>query len=151
MSQSRSSLPKSASSSTASLQTHEPNYSVLEPIIQPIIELFIESQALRFGNFTTKSSRPTPYFIDTSQLYLGSKWLKVMDAFVERVLIAKLGSIEAIFGAAYKGIPICTSFAALWNQKTGQDTPFFFDRKEPKNHGEKGHLVGMSSKVKSSS
>lgn len=133
----------SSPSSNTGFQAHEPNSS--------IIELFIESQALRFGKFTTKSARQTPYFIDTSQLYLGSKWLKVMNAFVERVLQAHFGSIEAIFGAAYKGIPISTSFAALWHQKTGLDTPFFFDRKEPKTHGEKGHLVGMSSKVMSSS
>ena len=107
----------------------------------------LDYQVIQFGEFLTKSQRKTPYFINSSQLYYGQGWLDMMDDYVQTAHDIWYEQIQGVFGAAYKGIPLCTSFAEIWHQKTQHNIPFAFSRKETKHHGEKGSMVGSLSKL----
>lgn len=101
-------------------------------------------QALRFGEFTTKSSRPSPYFIDTSRMYQGEAWDLLMDYYLQALtyLDFETQHLAGFFGAAYKGIPLAVSLSERWYRRTGHSVPFAFSRKEVKQHGEGGSMVG---------
>jgi len=105
------------------------------------IDFMMEVGVLTFGDFTTKSGRKTPYFINTG-LYRTGGQLKLLGEFYADAIGAELGKdFDVIFGPAYKGIPlVATTSIALHNN--GHDVAFCFNRKEAKNHGEGGLLVG---------
>ena len=96
---------------------------------------------LKFGDFTAKSGRKIPYFINAGEIKTGAQIARLGE-FYAKAYLEKLGRKNAVlFGPAYKGIPLAVSAAAAL-AKEGLDLPFFFNRKEAKDHGEGGTLVG---------
>ena len=101
---------------------------------------------LKFGDFTAKSGRKIPYFINAGDIKTGEQVAKLGE-FYAKAYAEKLGDKKTVlFGPAYKGIPIAVS-AAVALAKNGLDVPFFFNRKEAKDHGEGGVLVGYVPKA----
>ena len=103
---------------------------------------FLESAGvLKFGDFTAKSGRKIPYFINAGDIKTGDQISKLGE-FYAKAYFEKLGAKQAVlYGPAYKGIPIAVSVAVALS-KQGLDVPFFFNRKEEKDHGEGGVFVG---------
>lgn len=110
------------------------------------IEFMLAADVLRFGEFTTKSGRQTPYFINTGLYRTGAQAAK-LGGFYAALIQAHAGTeFDAIFGPAYKGIPIAVSAAGALYRDFGIDKPYFFNRKEAKDHGEGGTLIGYQPK-----
>jgi len=106
------------------------------------IEFMIESDVLRFGDFVTKSGRNTPYFINTGNYKTGHQ-LNTLAKYYAKLIKDTLGDdYDAIFGPAYKGIPLAAGVASCLDEVYGIDKPYFFNRKEAKDHGEGGMTVG---------
>ena len=107
---------------------------------------FLESAGvLKFGDFTAKSGRKIPYFINAGDIKTGEQISKLGE-FYARAYEEKLGKTKAVlYGPAYKGISIAVS-SAVALAKNGLDLPFFFNRKEAKDHGEGGIFVGYTPK-----
>ena len=106
------------------------------------IEFMMSADVLRFGNFVTKSGRNTPYFVNTGN-YRTGKQLATLGKFYARLIHETLGDqFDAMFGPAYKGIPLAAVTASTLAQEYDLDKPYFFNRKEAKDHGEGGSLVG---------
>lgn len=100
---------------------------------------------LRFGEFTTKAGRQSPYFFNTGLFQTGAQMLRLADFYAQALLEAqaegRLGPVDVLFGPAYKGIPLVTATAMACAQR-GHDLPLAYNRKEKKDHGEGGVLVG---------
>ena len=105
---------------------------------------FLESAGvLKFGDFTAKSGRKIPYFINAGDIKTGEQISKLGE-FYAKAYFEKIGKEKAVlYGPAYKGIPIAVSVAVAL-AKNGLDVPFFFNRKEEKDHGEGGVFVGYT-------
>lgn len=110
------------------------------------IEFMMSADVLRFGEFTTKSGRQTPYFINTGNYKTGMQSSKLGEFYAQCIKQTVGDSFDAMFGPAYKGIPLATSVAGALARNYGIDKPFFFNRKEAKDHGEGGNLVGYQPK-----
>lgn len=105
------------------------------------IEFMESAGALTFGDFTTKSGRSTPYFINTGSYKTGSQISRLGDFYADT--IAESGeTFDLLFGPAYKGIPLAVAAAGSLYRNYGRDVPYCFNRKEIKDHGEGGGLVG---------
>ncbi len=103
------------------------------------IELALTHNVLRFGEFKLKSGRLSPYFFNVGQFYTG-KALKTLGECYARAIQTSDVDFDMLFGPAYKGIPlVCSTAAAL---SITQDLPYCFNRKETKDHGEGGNIVG---------
>ena len=106
------------------------------------IEFMMSADVLRFGNFVTKSGRNTPYFVNTGN-YRTGRQLATLGKFYARLIHETLGDqFDAMFGPAYKGIPLAAVTASTLAQEYDLDKPYFFNRKEEKDHGEGGSFVG---------
>ncbi|MBR3738679.1 MAG: orotate phosphoribosyltransferase [Eubacterium sp.] len=107
---------------------------------------FLESAGvLKFGDFTAKSGRKIPYFINAGDIKTGEQISKLGE-FYSKAYYEKIGDKKTVlYGPAYKGIPIAVSVAVAL-AKNGLDVPFFFNRKEEKDHGEGGVFVGYTPK-----
>lgn len=110
------------------------------------IEFMMSADVLRFGDFTTKSGRKTPYFVNTGNYKTGLQSSRLGEFYAHCVKQAVGDGFDAMFGPAYKGIPLATSVAGALARNYGIDKPFFFNRKEVKDHGEGGNLVGYQPK-----
>ncbi len=110
------------------------------------IEFMMSADVLRFGDFVTKSGRNTPYFVNTGNYKTGMQISRLGEFYAAAVKDAVGGDFDAMFGPAYKGIPLVTSAAGALARVYGIDKPFFFNRKEAKDHGEKGNIVGYQPK-----
>ena len=97
-------------------------------------------QALKFGEFTTKAGRQSPYFFNAGFFNDGES-LKVLAHYYALAILDSNLDFDMIFGPAYKGIPLSVATAIALSEK-GKNTPFAFNRKEIKDHGEGGNLVG---------
>ncbi len=106
------------------------------------IEFMTEAQVLRFGDFVTKSGRNTPYFVNTGNFKTGKQIATLGKFYAALVKEACGDNFDCMFGPAYKGIPLATTTAAALYNEYGIDKPYFFNRKEEKDHGEGGSLVG---------
>ena len=110
------------------------------------IEFMMESDVLRFGSFVTKSGRNTPYFINTGN-YRTGKQSATLGKFYAQLVKEQCGdNFDCMFGPAYKGIPLAAACAGSLYDEYGIDKPYFFNRKEAKDHGEGGSLVGYKPK-----
>lgn len=106
------------------------------------IEFMMDSDVLRFGDFVTKSGRNTPYFVNTGNFRTG-KQIATLGKFYAALIKKNCGdNFDCMFGPAYKGIPLATAAAGALYNEYKIDKPYFFNRKEEKDHGEGGSLVG---------
>lgn len=113
----------------------------MEAYQQAFIEFALERQVLKFGEFTLKSGRTSPYFFNAG-LFNTGKDLAKLGQFYAQALQASNIQYDVLFGPAYKGIPIATTTAVALADKHDVDKPYCFNRKEAKTHGEGGNLVG---------
>lgn len=109
------------------------------------IEFMVRSEVLTFGDFTTKSGRKTPFFINTGRYKNGEQIAKLGDFYAQAILSQFGEGFDVLFGPAYKGIPLCVATAMQLNAR-GKNVGFCFNRKEAKDHGEGGTLIGHTPK-----
>ncbi|MDW6091534.1 orotate phosphoribosyltransferase [Vibrio rhizosphaerae] len=107
------------------------------------IEFALEKEVLKFGEFTLKSGRKSPYFFNAG-LFNTGRDLARLGRFYAAALVDSGIDFDVLFGPAYKGIPIATTTAVALADHHDVDTPYCFNRKEAKDHGEGGHLVGSA-------
>ncbi|OYQ74537.1 orotate phosphoribosyltransferase [Wohlfahrtiimonas sp. G9077] len=107
------------------------------------IELAIQYNALKFGEFTLKSGRISPYFFNAGAFNTGEALAKLGEFYATMINEAGL-SFDMMFGPAYKGIPLVSSTVSALYAKFGQNYPWSFNRKEAKDHGEGGMIVGSA-------
>ena len=106
------------------------------------IEFMMSADVLRFGEFKTKSGRLSPYFVNTGNYKTGAQ-IAALGKFYAKLVKDTCGDdFDAMFGPAYKGIPLACATAGALAPEFGIDKPYFFNRKETKDHGEGGSLVG---------
>ena len=105
------------------------------------IQLAIENQVLRFGEFTLKSGRVSPYFFNAG-LFNTGKALAELGKSYASALIDQKQEYDVLFGPAYKGIPLVATLAVALSVDHNIDKPYAFNRKEAKDHGEGGNIVG---------
>lgn len=115
--------------------------SKLLPFQREFIQLALSKQVLKFGQFTLKSGRSSPYFFNAGLFNSGSAQAKLCSAYAARIAGCKL-EFDVIFGPAYKGIPLAAGVAAALYAEHGLDYGYAYNRKEAKDHGEGGNLVG---------
>jgi len=111
---------------------------------QEFIEFMVRSGVLTFGDFVTKSGRNTPYFVNTGRYRTGSQMERLGEFYADAIeaQVAESGlAPDVLFGPAYKGIPLVVTTAVALARR-GRDIAFTFNRKEAKDHGEGGVLVG---------
>ena len=119
---------------------------MLTPSKKKFIEFMMSADVLRFGQFVTKSGRHTPYFVNTGNYKTGLQ-SSMLGSFYAELIHETVGdAFDAMFGPAYKGIPLVTACAGALAREYGVDKPFFFNRKEAKDHGEGGSIVGYKPK-----
>jgi orotate phosphoribosyltransferase len=106
------------------------------------VRFLAEAGALRFGEFIAKSGRKTPYFVNMGMFRTGSSIQRLSEAYASLIESAFRGRFDNLFGPAYKGIPLCATAAAALNRLHAIDVSFTYNRKEAKDHGEGGILVG---------
>ncbi|MGM3173689.1 orotate phosphoribosyltransferase [Dickeya lacustris] len=107
------------------------------------IEFALSKQVLKFGEFTLKSGRISPYFFNAG-LFNTGRDLALLGRFYAAALVDAGVEFDVLFGPAYKGIPIATTTAVALAEHHDRDVPYCFNRKEAKNHGEGGNLVGSA-------
>ncbi|MBQ4829326.1 orotate phosphoribosyltransferase [Alteromonas sp. CI.11.F.A3] len=105
------------------------------------IEFAIERGVLKFGEFTLKSGRVSPYFFNAGLFNSGGDLAKLGRFYADALVDAGV-EFDVLFGPAYKGIPIATTTAVALADRHHRDVPYCFNRKEAKTHGEGGNLVG---------
>ena len=117
----------------------------MESYKREFIEFLEGAGVLKFGDFTAKSGRKIPYFINAGDIKTGAQ-IQKLGEFYAKAYAEKLGDRKTVlYGPAYKGIPIAVSVASAL-ARNGLDLPFFFNRKEAKDHGEGGIFVGYTPK-----
>ena len=109
---------------------------------EEFIHFMVRSGVLTFGDFTTKSGRKTPYFVNTGNYKTGAQAARLGDYYAACIQENMPQGITALFGPAYKGIPLAVTAAASLYRNYGRDLPYCFNRKEAKDHGEGGVMVG---------
>lgn len=114
---------------------------MLHPHQQAFLDLVLTRGVLRFGEFTLKSGRRSPYFFNMGRIDSGLALAAVGDAYAAT---AQTGGIafDMLFGPAYKGIPLAAATAIALSRGHGRDVPWAYNRKESKDHGEGGMIVG---------
>lgn len=113
----------------------------MEGYKREFIKFLEDAGVLKFGDFTAKSGRKIPYFINAGDIKTGEQ-IQKLGEFYAKTYFEKVGNKKSVlYGPAYKGIPIAVSVAVAL-AKDGLDVPFFFNRKEEKDHGEGGVFVG---------
>ena len=106
------------------------------------IDLLVASQVLRFGEFTTKAGRKSPYFLNFGEFHSGSQIAQLGEIFAAHIVSQNYTEVDVIFGPAYKGIPLAVATASALAISHNIDVGYAFDRKEEKQHGDRGKIVG---------
>ena len=112
---------------------------------QRFIQFMVENEALCFGDFTLKSGRKAPYFINAGKYRTGAQ-IAELGEYYAQCYLAHGVEVDTLVGPAYKGIPLAVSTAIALSQNHGKNVGFCFDRKEIKDHGEGGLFVGQALK-----
>ena len=107
------------------------------------IDYAIACGVLRFGEFTLKSGRKSPYFFNTGLFNTGARLGRLGEFYAKAVLHGEIAA-DVLYGPAYKGIPLVCATSIALARMSGKEIPFAFNRKEAKDHGEGGQLVGAS-------
>ncbi len=115
----------------------------MKPYQRQFIEFALNKQVLKFGEFTLKSGRTSPYFFNAG-LFNTGRDLALLGRFYAAALMDSGIDFDLLFGPAYKGIPIATTTAVALAEHHERDVPYCFNRKEAKDHGEGGNLVGST-------
>jgi orotate phosphoribosyltransferase len=110
-----------------------------------LVDVLVDAEALRFGDLITKSGRPTPYFVNFGQIRTGGQLAALAECYADGIMRIFAGEVDVLFGPAYKGIPLAVA-TSLALQRRRLDVGFSFDRKEAKDHGEGGVIVGSQPK-----
>lgn len=105
------------------------------------IEFIMQAGVLKLGEFTLKSGRKSPYFFNAGLFNTGGQMAQLAKAYAATIAESKL-AYDVLFGPAYKGIPLAATTSVSLAQDFQQDTPYAFNRKEAKDHGEGGNIVG---------
>jgi orotate phosphoribosyltransferase len=113
----------------------------MEQYKQDFIQFLVRSGALKFGDFTLKSGRKCPYFLNIGNFYRASAFTQLADYYA-RALDEKVKDFDTIFGPAYKGIPLCVGISSAYFHLFKKDVSYSYNRKEAKDHGEGGMIVG---------
>ena len=120
----------------------------MEVYKEQFIEFMVESDVLKFGDFTLKSGRKSPFFMNAGAYVTGEQLMK-LGQFYAKAIYSKYGTdFDVLFGPAYKGIPLSVSTAIAFHELYGKEVRYCSNRKEVKDHGDKGILLG--SKIKDS-
>jgi len=114
---------------------------MIKPYQREFIEFALSLNVLRFGEFTLKSGRQSPYFFNAGLFNTGLALAKLGRFYAEAIVDAGV-EFDVLFGPAYKGIPIASATAVALAEQHQRDLPWCFNRKEAKQHGEGGNLVG---------
>ena len=119
----------------------------MESYKQEFIEFMVDSEVLKFGDFTLKSGRKSPFFMNAGAYVTGSQ-LKKLGEYYAKAIHAKYGDdFDVLFGPAYKGIPLSVVTAIAYSELYGKEVRYCSDRKEEKDHGaDKGSFLGSSLK-----
>lgn len=112
----------------------------METYKREFIDFMVRANVLTFGDFTTKSGRKTPFFINTGRYRTGEQMNRLAGFYADAIQAQQI-EFDFLFGPAYKGIPLATAISMELSRR-GTDVPFCFNRKEAKDHGEGGSLVG---------
>ena len=113
----------------------------MRPHQKAFIELILSRQVLRFGDFTLKSGRKSPYFFDAGLINDGDALARLGACYADAIAASGV-AFDMLFGPAYKGIPLASAAAIALATHHGRSVPFAFNRKEAKDHGEGGRLIG---------
>jgi len=111
------------------------------PFQKEFIEFSITHQVLRFGSFTLKSGRTSPYFFNAGLFHTGDALGRLGEFYAAAIQESGI-DFDILFGPAYKGIPLVSTTAIALAQQFNRDVPYCFNRKEVKDHGEGGNIVG---------
>lgn len=120
--------------------------SMLSAAKREFIQFMMSADVLRFGKFKTKSGRLTPYFVNTGNYKTGAQ-ISTLGKFYADLIQNTISSdgFDALFGPAYKGIPLVTAAAGSLARDYGIDKPYFFNRKEEKDHGRRRQFYRLLS------
>ncbi len=114
----------------------------MERYKEEFIEFMIDCEVLKFGDFVTKSGRKTPFFVNTGFYRTGSQLAKLGKYYARAIKDAFGLEFDVLFGPAYKGIPLTVTTSVAISEEYGRDVKYCSNRKEIKDHGDKGILLG---------
>lgn len=114
---------------------------LVKPHQREFLDLALACDALRFGAFTLKSGRVSPYFFNGGSFNTGERLGRLGRCYAAAIVDATI-EFDMLYGPAYKGIPLAAACAVALAERFGRDTPYAFNRKEAKDHGEGGAIVG---------
>lgn len=115
----------------------------MKPFQRDFLDFLLETKALRFGEFKTKSGRLSPYFINTGSFSSGEAMSRLAGFYAE-LIHEKYPNVTCLFGPAYKGIPLAVAISMELHRRFGKKIDYAFNRKEAKDHGDGGLIVGKS-------
>lgn len=117
------------------------NYFNMQQYKKDFIEFLVRADVLKFGDFTLKSGRRCPYFLNFGDVYSGAD-ISELGKYYAQALLENVKYFDVLFGPAYKGIPISVATSIALAEKFDMDVDYAYNRKEAKDHGEGGNIVG---------